>query len=191
MTDRPSRIASGRELEDSFFLEEDRLLIERRQALRRLEETREALARASGIRDQKVLQRLVELGVRPESVAPLALVPIVEVAWADGKVDHQERQAVLQAAEARGMRAGDVEHDLLQSWLAHRPKPELLEAWRHYVAGLCPELGPEQREALRRELLDRARQVAEASGGFLGLGQKISPAEAAVLERLGQAFTAT
>lgn len=188
MSKHPSLVSSGRELEDSFFLKEDRLLIERLQALRRLEETRDALARASGIRDPRVLQRLVELGVRPECVAPLALVPIVEVAWADGKIDDKERKAVLDAAEARGIRAGDLEHGLLESWLAHRPAAELLEAWQHYVTGLLPELAPEQREALRRELLDRARTVAEASGGFLGLGNKVSERESAVLDQLARAF---
>ncbi len=189
MTTPPTLVASGRELEDSFFLQEDRLLIERLKALRKMEETREALAQASGIRDAQVLQRLVELGVRPESVAPLALVPVVEVAWADGKVDARERQAVLQAAEARGIRAGAIEHELLESWLARRPRPQLLEAWQHYVAGLLPELTPAQREGLRDELLGRARAVAEASGGFLGLGNKVSPQEAAVLDRMAQAFS--
>lgn len=183
-----SRVSSGSELEDSFFLKEDKLLIERLQALRKLEESRNALARASGIHDQKVLDRLVELGVRPESVAPLALVPILEVAWADGKLDDEERRAVLRAAEARGIQPGDLEHQLMESWLARAPRPELLEAWQHYLAGLLPQLAPEQREELRRELLDGARAVAEASGGFLGLGRKISPAEAAVLERLDRAF---
>jgi uncharacterized tellurite resistance protein B-like protein len=181
-------IASGRELEDSFFLKQDRDLIDKLKTLRRLEETRDALAEASGIRDQAVLQKLVELGVRPESVAPLALVPIVEVAWADGKVDEKERQAVLEAADARGIRAGDLQHGLLHSWLSHRPSTKLLQAWQHYVAGLCAQLDEEQRNALRGELLDRARAVAEASGGFLGLGSKVSPSERAVLKRLEAAF---
>ena len=135
-----------------------------------------------------MLQKLVELGVRPESVAPLALVPIVEVAWADGKVDEKERRAVLDAADARGIRAGDLQHGLLQRWLSHRPSAKLLEAWQHYVAGLCAQLDAEQRNALRGELLDRARAVAEASGGFLGLGSKVSPSERAVLQRLEAAF---
>jgi len=189
MSKPPTLVSSGRELEDSFFLEEDRVLLERLKALRRMEENREALGRASGIRDPEVLKRLVELGVRPESVAPLALVPVVEVAWADGKIDDRERRAVLDAAQARGIRAGEIQHDLLQSWLVHRPPQQLLEAWQHYLAGLLPELTPDQRQGLRRELLDRARAVAEASGGFLGLGNKVSPQESAVLEQLEKVFT--
>jgi hypothetical protein len=188
MSDHRSLISSGRDLEDSFFLEEDRALIERLKARRRMEEDRQALAHASGIRDQKVLDRLVELGVKPESVAPLALVPIVEVAWADGALDEKERKAVLKAAEARGISAGDLEHQLLEHWLDRRPEPHLLEAWEHYVTGLLPELAAEQQRALRRELIEQARSVAEASGGFLGLGNKVSSEEAAMLKRLEAAF---
>jgi hypothetical protein len=37
-------------------------------------------------------------------------------------------------------------------------------------------------------VLDRARAVATAAGGFLGLGAKISPAEEEVLRTLERAF---
>jgi hypothetical protein len=43
-------------------------------------------------------------------------------------------------------------------------------------------------EKVRHELLDRARTVAEAAGGFLGFGEKISAAERSVLDDLRQAF---
>jgi hypothetical protein len=42
---------------------------------------------------------------------------------------------------------------------------------------------------LKQDLLGRARGVAEAAGGFLGLGKRISSAEQAVLTELEQAFT--
>lgn len=189
MNDRPSFVSSGRQLEDDFFLREDQLLIEWQRKLRRLQESREALAQASGIRDTKVLDRLVELGVRPESLAPLALFPIIEVAWADGKLDARERSAVLEAAEARGIHAGQLEHEMLQSWLQHRPSPQLFEAWQRYLEGLLPQLGPEERESLRQELLRRARLVAEAAGGILGVG-RVSKDERAALERLEKALAA-
>jgi hypothetical protein len=189
MTDRPSFVSSGRDLEDSFFLREDQKLIEWQRKLRQQRESREALAQASGIRDEKVLDNLVALGVRPESVAPLALFPIVEVAWADGKLDERERKAVLDAAESRGIKPGQLEHDMLQSWLQHRPAPHLFQAWQHYLAGLLPQMGPDERASLRSELLRRARLVAEAAGGLLGLG-KISASEAAALERLEKALSA-
>ncbi|MGC3998853.1 MAG: hypothetical protein QM767_15940 [Anaeromyxobacter sp.] len=187
MTDPKSFVSSGRDLEDSFFLQEDRKLLEWQRKLRQQQESRQALAQASGIRDEKVLDRLVALGVRPESLAPLALFPIIEVAWADGKLDERERKAVLDAAEARGYKPGQLEYEMLQSWLQHRPSPSMFETWEHYVAGLLPQLGADERASLRGELLQRARKVAEAAGGFLGLG-KISASEEAAIARLERAL---
>jgi hypothetical protein len=49
-------------------------------------------------------------------------------------------------------------------------------------------LDPQARQRLRDEVMGRARAVAEAAGGFLGLGRKVSAAEEAVLRELAQAF---
>jgi hypothetical protein len=62
--------------------------------------------------------------------------------------------------------------------------------WREYVSALSATLTDDARQALKSELLGRARTVAEAAGGFMGMGQKVSAAEAAVLGELEQAFVA-
>jgi hypothetical protein len=56
------------------------------------------------------------------------------------------------------------------------------------VQQLCAQIPPAEQHALRDELIGRARHVAEAAGGFLGLGNKVSSAEEAVLEKLAGAF---
>jgi hypothetical protein len=189
MTDIGMLSGSRRDLEDAFFLKEDKKLMERLQALNKLKETKESLSKVSGIQDDKVLQKLVDLDVQPNIVASLAAIPLVEVAWADGKVDDKERRAVLAAVESEGIHRGDIEYEILDAWLDRKPQPRLLEAWKHYVEGLCAILTPEERTALKRELLEHARSIAEASGGFLGLGNKISKSEAEVLRTLEDAFT--
>jgi hypothetical protein len=174
-------------LEDAFFLERDRQLIARKVELRKMAETQEALAAVSGIKDREVLELLVNLNVRPETLAALAAIPLVEVAWADGKVDEKERQVVLAFASARGIREGSVEHELLERWLATRPDDGLLAAWQHYTQALCEKLSAHQRAHLRDELLRNVRAAAAASGGFLGMG-KISDEEKTVLARLESSF---
>ena len=190
MRDTTVLVDSGRSLEESFFLERDKKLIERLQALKRLAQTKTTLSEVSGIKDDKILQKLVDLDVHAELVASLAIVPLIEVAWADGTVDDKERAAVLRAAEAQGIRPGDVEFGLLESWLARRPEPKLLTAWKHYIEGLCAELTASERKTLKEDLLGRARSVAQASGGFLGLGDPISKREAAMLKTLEESFGA-
>ena len=89
----------ARNLEEVFFFKEDRKLIQKLREMQQMKESREALAQVSGITNEAVLDRLVKLKVRPESVAALALIPLIEVAWSDGRLDDKERKAVLAAVE--------------------------------------------------------------------------------------------
>jgi len=176
-----------RTLEDEFFRLEDERLMERLRELKQKEASREALAKASGITNQAILDTLLGLGIRPEVVGALSVVPLVEVAWADGTLDAKEKQAILDRAETSGTTPGSVDHDLLRSWLDHKPEPKLLTAWRHMVQGICEQLSREQVAALRSGLVERARGIAKASGGFLGAGS-VSTAEEDMIRQLESAF---
>jgi len=178
----------GRRLEDQFFAQQDALLIAKERELQKMAHTQQALAAVSGITDAAVLKKLVELEVHADLLATLVVVPLVEVAWADGGVHEKERGAILQSAAGGGWAHGSVDDVLLEEWLKQKPPPRLMEAWLHFIGGLCQVLPPAEREALRKSLLSRARAVAEASGGFLGLTSGISRAEQAVLDRMAAAF---
>ena len=178
----------GRTLEDLFFLERDKKLIEELHRIEKMKETKKVLAQVSGITNEDILQKLVDLNVRPEILASLALVPLIEVAWADGKVDEEEKAAVLEAAEELFVSKDSPDFDLLRQWMKHKPTPKLLEAWKHYIKGLCGELTQHQKNALKKDLIGHARQVAEATGGILGFGNKISKPEQKMLDKLESAF---
>jgi hypothetical protein len=77
---------------------------------------------------------------------------------------------------------------ILKQWMEHNPGPQLLEAWKLYIKGLCVQMTIPQKAALRTEVVGHARQVALAAGGFLGLGNKISSAEQEMLDQLEAAF---
>jgi hypothetical protein len=62
----------GQSLEDEFFRREDKRLTERLNELRAAEAIREALRKASGITEPAVLEKLMELGIRAETVAALS-----------------------------------------------------------------------------------------------------------------------
>jgi hypothetical protein len=106
-------------------------------------------------------------------------------------VDEKERAAIFDAATAAGFDTGRPDHPLLERWLSHPLDAELLEAWTLYVEGLCELMDAHERAALRHELLERARHVAEAAGGFLGLTSPVSHAERRMLETLEAAFAGT
>jgi tellurite resistance protein len=174
-------------LEEAFFLAEDQRLIEKYRALKAMRESKQALAEVSGITNDVVLEKLVSLGTTPQTVAALAVVPLVEVAWADGEVDDQERQAILRALADSGVSPGGIEHQLVETWLGRRPGPKLLAAWRQYVHGLCEKMNDPERVAFREEVLKSTLSVAEASGGIAGLW-KVSAAEREMIEQLKAAF---
>ena len=146
-----------------------------------------ALREASGIAEEATLRRLAGLGIRAETLAALTMIPIVEVAWADGEMDARERHAILVGAESVGIEPGSPSHGLLRIWTEDPPAPDLLEAWREFIGALGRELEEDERKRLCEKLVGRARKVAEAAGDILGV-DPVSPAEKEVLARLERAF---
>ncbi|MGH7897068.1 MAG: hypothetical protein ACREQQ_03900, partial [Candidatus Binatia bacterium] len=90
--------------------------------------------------------------------------------------------------EHQGIKPESAAHRLLEDWLTKRPEPRLLTTWKDYVKALSTSLDAGALGAVRQDVLGRARAVAEAAGGFLGLGSKISKAEEKTLRELEQAF---
>ncbi len=175
-------------LEESFFAKRNAELLERLRKNAALETRRKELMATVGIRDNAVLDELIRLEISGETVIALSLIPLIEVAWADGTVDQKEREAVIEAAESQGVAKDGPAHDLLENWLEERPEARLMELWKSYAEALAADLEVEARTSLRRELIGRARAVAEAAGGFLGVGNKVSKAERRVLEEMEQAL---
>ncbi|MAJ58986.1 MAG: hypothetical protein CBC48_02840 [bacterium TMED88] len=188
----PELDALGSDLTESFYRGLDRDAIVEAIRNRRAEggSASDAFVVIWGIEDPALVERLIELGLTTETVAALSLTPLVEVAWADGKVDPHEREAVLDAAAQYGLQKSDISYMLLEGRLSERPAPELQQTWRSYMAVLAQILDSETITNLRGDVMARARQVAETSGGILGLGNKISKSELAKLDELEQAFVA-
>src|SRR5687767_11488877 len=92
MPDSPEILRDrGQSLEDAFFHRENQRLLARLQELKAAETNREAPVKASGMTNPAVLYKLMELGIKAEAVAAPAIVPLVEVVWADGSLDARER----------------------------------------------------------------------------------------------------
>jgi hypothetical protein len=176
-------------LEEAFFLKREQELIAKLRAEEEKKGRKRALADVSGITDEALLERLVAAGVHSQVLAAFSLTPLVAVAWADRRLDEKERRAVIAAAEKMGVAPGSAAHSLLESWLEHRPPPELLDAWVAFVNAPRPDLAAADRQRLKEDTLERARRIAEAAGGFLGVGG-VGKAEREVLERIERAFDA-
>jgi hypothetical protein len=186
MMNEPLR-QQARALENQFFSQVDqKLLADLRKQLETVTK-REVLARVANIKDQDVLDQLLEFGIDAETFTALMFVPLAAVAWADGNVDAQERDAILAVARQANMQPGGLGYELLSSWLTAPPAESLFDAWKSYVSSLKKEMNPEWFDKLKAEVLNDAEEIAVASGGVLGIG-RISAAEKKKLAELASAF---
>ena len=187
----------SRVLAEQFFHQRDLELLEylRVQAVENEQQTksdemqlRNKLAEMAHIHETQVLDELIRVGITAESFVALTLVPLVRVGWADGAIQDRERDAILQAAAAEGITVDSPNYRLLEGWLDERPQPALLEAWRDYAMALARDLDASSLAAIRRITMDRARRIADTSGGILGLVSRISKEEDLALLDLDRAF---
>jgi len=177
----------GRALENQFFDKENKAKISAMKDKLEAQKTREELRKASGMSDDAVLEKLVELGLRANTIAALSLVPLIAVAWADGEIQDNERTAILQGAHGKGLEEGTDGYELLQTWLKSKPGEELFEAWESYIKALAGQLNEEQNRLLKNQIVGFAKMVATSAGGILGFG-KVSGSEEKMLERIDAAF---
>jgi len=177
-------------LEESFFAKKNSELLRAMREQVDAEEGRAAISAASGITNEAVLNELVALKLDPQTLAALSLAPLVQVAWADGDVKAAERDAILKAAADTGISPDDDSAKLLKTWLDERPDDALFQAWKDYVGALAEKLDDTTMTALRDDVVGRAREVADAAGGFLGIG-KTSNAERAVLDEMHNVFSSS
>ena len=176
-------------LEEQFFLKHEEALIKRLREAARHAATKEELRHLTGIANEQVLDALAGLQVPGgAAVLVMSVFPLVEVAWADGAPDERERAAILQLAGSIGLTAASPGHEYLDTWLQEKPDLSWHTLWAGYVQELVKRLQPDDVSLLKATVLGRARVVAEASGGFLGLAWRVSEAEAAVLKKLELAF---
>ncbi|MBF0206746.1 MAG: TerB family tellurite resistance protein [Oligoflexia bacterium] len=179
-------------LEDAFFLKEDQILIDKMKQMEKMKKTKEEYTKVSGITNDTVLQKFIELDLEVNLVASMALVPLIEVAWADGKITTEERVVILSCIEKLGVDNKGIELSLIERWLTHRPEPKLLDAWFSYVHGVNERMSPEERKVFEEVLMHDVTRVANASVGKwsfnFGLGKKFSKREKRVIEKLRSAF---
>jgi hypothetical protein len=185
--DRDSFKERERAQEEGYFRAQDARLIEKLREDARLEGIVLALAEHLQVDNPELLRRVIACGVTLDTGPAFLLAPLVQVAWAEGRVTDRERDTVLRVAAARGVEAGTPPHAQLLAWLQERPSDELFDAAMEVIRGGLALLPPEEREERLKRLVHACQEVAEASGGLakvLGLGSGVSGEEEAVLEAI-------
>ena len=171
-------------LEEEYFRKKEQELLEQIRRRTALQAEREELAEATGIADEEILATMREMGYTRETVGLLHLVPLVQVAWASGSVTPRERELVLRLSEWCGVRKDSPAWEQLNNWLDDRPSDDFFLKTLRIIRCLLDFQTVKEQVTGRTDLISFCIRIANASGGFLGVGSKISEGEQAALDQI-------
>ena len=174
--------------EEDYFRKRDQELIEKMRLRAQEEAARDRLAERAGVIDEDLLQKLERLGYSAETVSLLHVMPLLDVAWADGQVSHAERDVIIAAARSRGVESGSPADVQLAEWLVNPPLDVLRDGSLHVLGAMLRMRPSEERTAAECDLFSSCTAVAFASGGLFGF-RKISDQEQQVLDRIVDELT--
>lgn len=187
MTERDGLTEQARKREEDYFRKRDRELIERMRQAAAAEGVRRDLEAKTGLHDPALLKDLEDLGFTPQTLALLPLVPVIQVAWAEGGVSGAERKLIVQLARSRGIEAGSPADHQLTEWLERRPSADVFARATRLIRAMLERPGEANPDLSADDLIKYAENIAAASGGVLGIG-KISAEERAILAQIASAL---
>ncbi len=170
--------------EEEFFRRQELSLLEKMHRSAALEAERQNIRQAAGVEDDDLARALQELGYTPETVPLVYVVPLVHVAWAEGRLTARERDRIEAAARGRGIEVGSAGHRQLVQWLDSAPPAEFFGRTLQVLRRLLDALPTPEREVARRNLLVCCYEIAGASRGVLGIGPRVSADERTLLETI-------
>lgn len=182
MTDKDIFAERGRSLEEDYFRKKDKELIEKMRRAAAASGAREEMAKQTGLTDPEMLKELEALGFTPDTVVLLPLVPVVQMAWAEGGVTPAERSLVGKLARARGIQEGGVADRQLSDWLDRRPGEQVFTHATRLIRAMLA--APGHGDLSADDLVKYCESIAAASGGILGVIGRVSAEERQLLSTL-------
>jgi hypothetical protein len=174
-----------RAIEANYFRQQDQRLLEKLRQRADLDDIAVALREKLKIDDPDLLQQVRSLGITLDNAPAFFVAPLVQVAWAEGKVTRDERNTVLRLARRRGIEPDSPAYAQLEEWLRVRPSDEFFDLAVKVIKFAFAVLPPMEQDERVKSILHACQEVAEASGGLgrlLGLGNGVSKIEASMLD---------
>lgn len=170
--------------ENAYFRQKE---MERREDKRRamekaakeLQEAR-GVAKAAGTEDMELAARIHALGFSGETAMVFDLMPLVHVAWADGKVQRAERATILTVLEHRNIARDSEAFVAIEAMLEEQPS----EAFMAESLAALRDLMADRPEGDTTEMIELCAAVADASGGILGLARRVSGEERELIAKI-------
>jgi hypothetical protein len=133
---------------------------------------------------------LAELKIPLENYRLVMMLPMVYVAWADGRIQPAERKLIMQiAADRKLLENGGRE--TLEHWLSVAPSAARLQTDLAILNELCSSHSKTEDEFdadCSQLLIAYCQDVADAAGGMLGLKSARHESEQAALKLIAAAL---
>src|SRR4029453_5585788 len=177
-----------RAAEANYFRQQDERLIQSLRQRAPLDEIAKAIGEKLQVDNHELVGRVRKLGLKPEAAPALFLAPLVQVAWAEGKITRDEQDAVLKLTLDRGVAMNSPPYVQILEWLAVRPSNEVFDVAVEVLKYGFAVLPEDEREERIKRVVEACHEVAAASGGglakLLGLSSSVSEVEASMLDSL-------
>ena len=135
---------------------------------------------------QAIRESLHKLGIEGAGIRALLLLPLVYVAWADGKMDRVEVEKIRQIARDR-LHLGSESEQVLERWLAERPSRLQVQDGLQGLVDLA--FDDEVLDIDVSELPDlvmHSEAIARATGEALNEPLAVSPEENRALKEIAE-----
>jgi hypothetical protein len=179
-----------RALEEDYFRNKDKQIVEKMRREQALVDDRAAIAAATGLTDDALIADLQSAGFTADTIVLLNLVPAIEVAWAEAPVPKAERNVILSAAQLQGVQDGSAAARQLDAWLSSPPPKATFAAALRAIHAIIDRMPAEAAAQARESVLELTSAVARGAGGLLGFGA-VSGEERKVIERLAALLNPT
>ena len=174
-------------LDDRRKAQEEEYFRKQNAALAQKLKDREAL-KSQGISDEHLIDELTKAGFGADAARALVFVPLIQMAWADGRVQDEERQMIEKLAQQRAIEPDSEAMGLITRWMSAEPRDEKYLQAKTLLEPMVDEINRAGHPELGTWILSAAEKVAEATGGLFGFGAKISKEEKELMKEISARF---
>lgn len=139
----------------------------------------QAIARTLGTDDKSLVERIQSLGFTGDSARVFDILPLILVSWADGTVQRKERATILAILESRDIKPGSEASLFIETLLELPPSDSFMKVALELLRDLAKAKGD-----MGGSVVDMCVRVADASGGLLGVGSRVSAEERELIQSI-------
>jgi tellurite resistance protein len=123
------------------------------------------------------------LGLDDHTLELVRILPLVYVAWSDGKIQPEELVVIMDQAEELGVH-NDDSLDILDAWLTERPDEQFFKGGLRLLSFLLASQPESEAKESANDVAALCETVAKAAGGLAGHTVRIEARERVALRQV-------